>query len=180
MILFWLVTLLWALELADLLLFRGTLDGFGIWPRRVDWLWGILFAPFLHGGLGHLVANTSSLLFLGWLVLLRRLGNFLVVTVLAILTSGLGVWLFGRPNSVHIGASGLVFGYLGYLLLRGYFERRVTSIVLSVVVGLLYGGALSGVLPGVPGISWEGHLFGFLGGVAAARLLAQPRPRRSW
>ncbi len=177
-VLFWLVTLIWSLELADLLFFRGALDGFGIWPRRVDWLWGILFAPFLHGGLGHLVANTGSLLFLGWLVLLRRVGNFLVVTVLAILTSGLGVWLFGRPGSIHIGASGLVFGYLGYLLLRGYFERSVSSIVLSVVIGLLYGGALSGLLPGVPGVSWEGHLFGFFGGAGAARLLA--RPRRPW
>ena len=180
-ILFWLVTLIWTLELVDLLFLRGALDGFGIRPRRVDWLWGILFAPFLHGGLGHLVANTSSLLFLGWLVLLRRTGDFFVVTALAILVGGLGVWLFGAVGTIHIGASGLVFGYLGYLLLRGYFERSVVSILVSVVVGVLYGGALSGILPGVPGISWEGHLFGFLGGAGAARLLARPRrARRAW
>ncbi len=174
-ILFGAVVLMWTLELVDLLFLRGSLDGAGIRPRTPDGLWGILFAPFLHGGLGHLVANTVPLLTLGFLVMLRRVADFLAVTGIAIVVAGLGVWLFGQPNTIHIGASGLVFGYLGYLLLRGYFERSVTSIVLSVIVGLLYGGALWGLLPGAPGISWQGHLFGFLGGGAAARLLARRR-----
>jgi membrane associated rhomboid family serine protease len=88
------------------------------------------------------------------------------------LVSGLGVWLFGA-SGVHVGASGLIFGYLGFLLLRGYFERNFPSILLSLIVGFLYGGAIWGVLPTQPGISWEGHLFGFIGGVLAARLLAR-------
>lgn len=172
-VLFGFLAVIWALELLDLFVLRRSLDAFGIRPRSPDGLWGILFAPFLHGGLGHLLANTLPLLVLGWLVLLRGLGELLAVTALAMLIGGLGVWLFGSPNTIHLGASGLVFGYLGYLLLRGYFERRVSSIVLSIVVGLLYGSALWGVLPGQRGISWEGHLFGFLGGALAARLLAR-------
>ena len=103
--------------------------------------------------------------------MLRRLLDFLLVTVLAILIGGLGVWLIGASNSIHIGASGLVFGYLGYLLARGYFERSFWSMALALVAGLLYGGVLFSVLPGQRGISWEGHLFGLIGGIVAARLL---------
>lgn len=174
-ILFGLVGLMWALELFDLLLLGGALDAAGIRPRTTPGLWGILFAPFLHGGLGHLLANTFPFLTLGWLVMLRRTSDFFVVTPLTILFGGLGVWLFAGTNTVHIGASGLVFGYLGYLLLRGYFERSIPSIILSVVVGVLYGSALWGLLPSQPGVSWQGHLFGFASGVGAARLLGRRR-----
>lgn len=174
-ILLWLVGLLWVLELLDLFFLGGSLDRFGIRPRDVDGLSGILFAPFLHGGLGHLVANTVPLLTLGWLVAVRRAAGFVAVTATVVLLGGLGVWLVGGRNTVHIGASGLVFGYLGYLLLRGYFERSFGSILISIVVGLFYGGALWGLLPSRPGISWEAHLFGFLAGVLAARLLARRR-----
>jgi membrane associated rhomboid family serine protease len=167
------VVLIWALELIDLILFRGALDALGVRPRTPGGLWGILFAPFLHGGLAHLLANTLPFLTLGWLVMLRRTSDFFVVTALAMLCGGLGVWLVGRPNTVHIGASSLVFGYLGYLLLRGYFERSVVSILLSIFVGVLYGGALGGLLPTQPGVSWQGHLFGFAGGVGAARALTR-------
>jgi membrane associated rhomboid family serine protease len=166
------IAALWLIELADLLLFRRSLDGLGIRPRDLDSLWSILAAPFLHGGLDHLLANTVPLLGLGWLVLLRGLGTFLAVSALAVLLGGFGVWLLGPPNTIHIGASGLVFGLLGYLLARGFFERRFASILLSVAVGLVYGGALWGLLPGQRGISWQGHLFGFLAGVLAAWLLA--------
>lgn len=174
-ILGWFVGLIWALELIDVFLLRGSLNALGIRPRSASGLWGILFAPFLHGGLPHLIANTVPLLMLGWLVMLRRLSDFFVVTALAMLIGGLGVWLFAQPNTIHLGASGLIFGYLGFLLLRGYFERSFTSILLAVVVGVLYGGALWGLLPSRPGISWEGHLFGFLGGAAAARVLTRKR-----
>ncbi len=172
-ILFGLVAVIWVVELIDLFILRRALDGFGIRPRTGDGLLGILFAPFLHGGLGHLLANSFPLLVLGWLVMLRRTADFLAVSLLVMLVSGLGTWLFGGPNTIHLGASGLIFGYLGYLLFRGYFERSLVSIVLSIVVGLLYGSALWGLLPSRPGISWEGHLFGFLGGGLAARLLAR-------
>lgn len=172
------VGLLWVVELIDLLLLNRSLDRHGIRPLDRDGLWGILFAPFLHGGLGHLIANSLPLIGLGWLVLLRSTLTFVLVSLIAVVLGGLGVWLFAPPNTIHIGASGLVFGLLGYLLARGFFERRFSSVFLSIVVGLFYGGALWGLLPGQRGISWQGHLFGFLAGVLAARLLATGAARR--
>ena len=163
-----LVALIWLVELADLLVFRGALDVNGIRPRREEGLMGILFAPFLHAGLAHLMANTVPLLVLGWLVLLRGLRSFVWVSVVVVLLGGLGVWVFGRPATVHVGASGLIFGYLGYLLLRGFWERSLAAIAIALVAGVLYGGALWGVLPGRSNVSWEGHLFGFAGGAGAA------------
>ena len=174
-VLFWLVAVLWALEIVDLIVFRGGLDGLGIRPRDLDRWWGILAAPLLHGGLTHLIANTLPLVVLGWFVLLRGLNTFASVSGLAVVLGGLGVWLFADPRTIHIGASGLIFGYLGYLLLRGYFERSVSAIIVSVIVAVLYGGALWGVLPGRTGVSWEGHLFGFLSGAASARVLIPSR-----
>ena len=174
-ILFSCVALAWICEGVDQVVYGGALDRAGIRPRSVAGLWGIPAAPLLHGGWLHLVANTGPFLVLGWLVLLRRVRDFVLVTVLAIAFGGLGVWLVGAPNSIHIGASGLVFGYLGYLLGRGYFERSVWSVVLALVAAALYGGVLFSVLPGQRGISWEGHLFGLLGGVIAARLLTSTR-----
>lgn len=167
-ILFGLVGLMWLGEIADLVVFGGALDAGGIRPRTEAGLWGILLAPFLHGGLAHLVANTAPLLVLGGMVLLRSLRDFLWVTIVAALLGGLGVWLFGGANTVHIGASGLVFGYLGYLLLRGFWERSLSAILVAIVAGVLYGGALWGMLPARQGVSWEGHLFGFAGGATAA------------
>jgi membrane associated rhomboid family serine protease len=170
------VGLMWLLELIDLLV-GGRLDIYGVIPRNIVGLRGILFMPFLHGGLGHLIANTIPFIILGWLIMLREISDFFVVTAVTMLVSGLGVWLFAAPNSIHIGASGLVFGYLGYLLLRGYFERSVVAIFLAIIVGLLYGGLIWGVLPSLPGVSWQGHLFGFIGGGLAARLLARRNKR---
>jgi len=167
-----LVAAMWGLELIDLVIFQGALDSYGILPRTIIGLRGILFAPFLHGGLPHLIANTVPFLTLGWFVMLQETSDFFIVTAITMVVSGLGVWLIGSPG-VHIGASGLVFGYLGFLLLRGYFQRNIPSILLSLLVGFLYGGAIWGVLPTVPGVSWEGHLFGFIGGIIAARLLSQ-------
>ncbi|MFE4104802.1 rhomboid family intramembrane serine protease [Almyronema epifaneia] len=169
------VALMWITEIVDEALLRGYLDNYGIWPRSFIGLRGILFAPFLHGNLEHLLANTIPLLTLGWFVMLRETSDFLWVTAIAGVVSGLGTWLTGAPNSVHIGASGLIFGYFGFLLLRGYFERSVVSIALSLLAFMLYGSLVWGVLPNQPGISWEGHLFGFLGGILAARLLAQSK-----
>jgi membrane associated rhomboid family serine protease len=177
-VLFWFVAFLWMLELIDLLLLSGALDRLGIHPRDLDRWWGILAAPFLHGGLPHLIANTVPLVVLGWFVMMRGLNTFLSVSALAVVLGGLGVWLFADPRTVHIGASGLIFGFLGYLLLRGFFERSLSAVFVAVIVAVLYGGALLGVLPGQPGVSWEGHLFGFLAGAAAARILIPSRPRR--
>lgn len=163
----------WTLEFVDLLLLGGGLDAYGIIPRRVIGLRGILFAPFLHGGLAHLAANTIPFLTLSWLIMLRETRDWFIVTAVTMLISGLGTWLIAPVNTIHIGASGLVFGYLGFLLLRGYFERSATAILFSLIVGLLYGGLVWGVLPLQYGVSWQGHLFGFIGGGLAARLLAR-------
>jgi membrane associated rhomboid family serine protease len=168
------VGLMWALELLDLFL-GGWLNRFGIRPHSIIGLRGILFAPFLHGNFFHLIANTLPFLILGWFVMLRRTSDFFTVTAIVMLISGLGTWLFAPAYTIHIGASGVVFGYLGFLLFRGYFERSIGSILTSIVIGVLYGGMIWGVLPGQLGISWQGHLFGFIGGIIAARLLAQPK-----
>jgi membrane associated rhomboid family serine protease len=162
------VALIWLVELVDLLLFGGALDRAGIRPRSEGGLWGIVLAPFLHAGPAHLIANTVPLLVLGWLVMVRGMRDWLWVTVVVVLLGGLGVWLFGRPATIHVGASGLAFGYLGYVLMRGFFERSLAAIAIAVVAGLLYGGALWGVLPGQRGVSWEGHFFGLAGGAGAA------------
>ena len=172
-----LVALMWITEFVDIFFFRGRLDAFGIRPHSFIGLRGILFAPFLHGGLGHLIANTIPFLTLGWLVMLRETSDFFVVSIITMLVSGLGVWLTGSPYSIHVGASGIIFGYFGFLLLRGYFERSFAAILFSLVVGFLYGGMIWGVLPIQYGISWQGHLFGFIGGAIAARLLAKPKKR---
>ena len=165
------VTLMWVLEIVDVFVFRQGLNVYGILPREIIGLRGILFAPFLHGGFAHLISNTIPFLLLGWFVMLQETSEFFIVTPIIMLVSGLGVWLLGAPG-LHIDASGVIFGYLGFLLARGFFERNFPSILLSLIVGSLYGGLIWGVLPIQPGVSWEGHLFGFIGGVLAARFLA--------
>lgn len=165
-----LIAVMWAAECIDFFML-GSLDRFGIVPRDNQGLRGILFMPFLHGDFKHLIANTVPFAVLGWIVLWRGAASFFFVMAAAMVLGGLGVWAFGAPNSVHIGASGVIFGFLGFLLACGWFERRLFSIVLSVAVGAVYGGMLWGVLPGQVGISWEGHLFGFVAGVVAAKLV---------
>ena len=170
---------MWALEIADVFVLGGALDAFGIRPRDREGLPGILFAPFLHGGFGHLMANTVPYLIFGWLILLHGFRDFFTVLLLSIVVAGLGTWLIGAENSVHIGASGEVFAFFGFLLLRGWFHRSFGSILLSVAIFLAYGGLLFGVLPNQPHISWEGHLFGFLAGGAAAWALAKVDRRQA-
>ncbi|MCP5095116.1 MAG: rhomboid family intramembrane serine protease [Chloroflexi bacterium] len=161
--------ILWALEIIDWLIFRGGLDSFGIRPRTVAGIWGIFFAPLLHGNFQHLATNSVPFLVLGWLILTtRQVKSFLGISLTIVVISGLGTWLIGPRNSVHLGASGLIFGYLAFLLLIGYFERSFRSIALAVVVFFLYGGLIWGVLPLVQGVSWQAHLFGFIGGGIAA------------
>lgn len=157
------------LAFAVTVLSGGALLGYGIVPRTVSGLRGIVFAPFLHANLNHLVANTIPFVLLGWLVMLRDARHFGRVTIAAMLGSGLVSWALGAPGSVHIGASGVIFGYLGFLMVSGWYARTFASIVLSVGVTLAWGSLVFGVLPTVPGVSWQGHLGGFIGGVLAAR-----------
>jgi membrane associated rhomboid family serine protease len=155
------------------------LDDDGIVPRDVDGLDGIVWAPLLHGGWGHLIANTVPFLVFGFLAMAGGVRQFVVVTATIWLLGGLGVWLVGPEDSSTIGASGLIFGWLVFLLARGFFARSARQIGLAVVLFAIWGGILFGVLPGQPGISWQAHLFGALAGLLAARLVAQAdrRPR---
>ena len=165
---------LWVAFAANTVL-GGALLRFGIVPRTADGLLGIFVAPFLHANLNHLIANTIPFLLFGWLVMLRDRKHFLPVTLFALLGSGLLAWTLGAPGSVHVGASGVIFGYLGFLLLSGWYARSFTSIVLSVGVAVLWGGTVMQVLPGTPGISWQGHLGGLIGGILAARRFRESR-----
>lgn len=165
------VGLLYGVELLDQLL-GGRLDANGIQPLEQDGLDGILWAPLLHAGWWHLGGNAVPLLVLGFMILLSGVRRWAGVTAVVWIVGGIGTWLTGGDRTVHLGASGLVFGWLTYLLLRGVFSRSAGQIAVGVLVFLLYGGALWGVLPGQPGISWQGHLFGAVGGGLAAWWLA--------
>ena len=161
------VALLYFIEGIDTIL-GNRLDTAGVRPRDPEGLPGIALAPLLHGGWVHLIANTGPLLVLGFLILLSGLVRWVTVTAVVWVVGGVGTWLTGQPNSVHIGASVLVFGWLLYLVSRGVFSRRPLQVLLGVVILVLYGGALWGVLPIQPGVSWQGHLFGAVGGIVAA------------
>ena len=175
------VALLWIVHTLRLVLsFLGLLSGqdsaqiFGIHPGSgVTGLWAVFSAPLIHGDWRHLFGNSVSLLILGSLVGLRGPGQLWQVSIISALTSGLGIWLIAPRTTVHVGASGIVFGYLGVLLFMGFFQRRPLSILLSVACLVLFGNMVVGLFPGAPGVSWQGHLFGFLGGVLAARLMSR-------
>lgn len=149
----------------------------GILTRQISGLDGIVFAPFLHFSWAHLYGNSVPLLLTGTFVLATGARRFLGVTVLVMVTSGLGAWLFGPPGGDTVGASGVIFGYLGFLFMRGLVEHSWWTIAVALLVGLLFGVALSGVVPGDPHISWQAHLGGFLGGLVAAVVFRQRRRR---
>ncbi len=182
------LAVMWVLEIVDTVA-SGRLDRHGIGPRRWDGLDGVLWAPFLHGGFGHLIANSVPFFVLGAAIALGALQRFVIVTLIVGVVGGVGTWLTGPANTVHIGASGLVFGYLTYLLARGFFARSLVYIAGGAIVFMIYGGVLWGLLP-APGISWQGHLFGAIGGVIAAYALhadrspaaaaAKRAPRKTW
>lgn len=146
------------------------LDQYGIAPRSLDGLTGILWAPFLHADFAHLIANVIPGAVLGFLLLMA--GRFAAVTAVVWVVSGLGVWLLSPANSVTVGASGIVFGWLTYLLVRGIFNREFWQVLGGVALLLVYGSVLWGVLPQAGSVSWQGHLFGAAGGVLAAWMLA--------
>jgi membrane associated rhomboid family serine protease len=175
------VPLLFAIELVDMQLDNRLDAEGGIAPRSISGLDGIIFAPFLHSGFEHLVGNSVPLILMGTFVLAASGARFVLSTVLIALVSGLGVWFFGPENSVTVGASGVVFGYLGVLLMRGLVERSWWNIAVGGLIALLYGWVLIGVLPTDERISWQGHLFGFIGGLIAAvvfRRRSQPEIER--
>lgn len=162
------VALLWAVEAVNLTT-GHTLNTWGILPRTLTGLRGIPLSPFLHANLSHLLVNTLPFLVLGGLVCLQGRRQFLGVSLFVIVCGGIALWLFGR-SAYHIGASGLVFGYFGYLVARGWYERSLSSILIALATLFFYGGLVWGVLPTNTYISWEGHLFGLLAGIVAARI----------
>lgn len=172
------VALLWVLEVVDVAS-NNSLDQYGIRPRDDEGLLGILLAPLLHGDWAHLIGNSVPALVLLFLVLVSGIGRGLAATAIIWLVGGLGVWLTAPANSITIGASILIFGWLVYLMIRGIWSRSAGEIILGMVLFFLYGGLLLGVLPGQPGISWQGHLFGAIGGGIAAALLSEPRRARA-
>ncbi len=168
-----LVTACWVVFGVNVLLFHGGLDQFGILPRQSVGLPGIVCAPFLHHSLAHLIANTVPLLILGAMLSAGGAAEFLGVTGLGILLSGALVWLLARPAD-HLGASGLVFCYFGYLLARAWYRRTFGNLVLGAVCLVAYGGIWRGLIPNGGPVSWESHLAGLLTGIALARA-AGPR-----
>ncbi|MEA2468082.1 MAG: hypothetical protein QOJ57_2208 [Thermoleophilaceae bacterium] len=169
---------MWALEVVDQVFSGAHLDQYGIRPHDVpDGILGIVSAPFLHAGFGHLIGNTIPFLVLGFTIALSGLARVAATTAIVALVGGLGVWLFARSGTDHIGASGIVFGYASYLIARGVFSRNVLHLGVGLVVIALYGSTLLFGFAPRDGISWQGHLFGAVGGVAAARLLDARRAR---
>lgn len=164
-----LLALMWVLEIFD----QSTdhsLDQFGIIPRDVDTAGHIVLAPWLHYSWGHLIANSGPFMVLGVLTYVAGVMRWVITTALSIIVSGLTVWLTAPPGSITAGASGLIFGYLTYLLVRAVFTRHPGQVALAVLILLVYGGVLVGVLPSGSGVSWQGHLGGAVGGALAAWL----------
>ena len=172
------VALLWLVEVVDTA-DHHRLDAYGVRPRDGEGLLGIVFAPLLHRGWEHLGANTVPILVLGFLTLVGGIARGVLVTAVIWAVSGLGVWLISPTNSITIGASGLIFGWLVYLVVRGFVTRRAGEIILGLVLVFLYGGILFGVLPGTPGVSWQAHLFGAVGGLVAALWVSERSRSRS-
>lgn len=171
---------LWIIQTINWLTGYGLNPAFGLIPRHLSGLDGVVAMPLLHGSFGHLTANTPPLLLLGTLLAATANRALVAINVVVVGLGGVLVWLFGS-SAIHIGASGLVFGWFGFLITRGLVDRSLVTLGASVLVGVFYGSIIWGVLPGQPGVSWEAHLFGAIAGAAAAFLIRarvhQPRMR---
>jgi membrane associated rhomboid family serine protease len=169
---------MWMLELLDQLS-GNQLDQLGIHARELDGMPEILTAPFLHAGWDHLISNSLPFVVLGFLVLLSGLARWLVASLIIIVISGLTAWFLTPANTIILGASGLIFGWMTYLLARGLWSRRPAQVVIAVLVLLVYGGLIWGVFPSGAGISWQAHLGGAVAGVLAAWLLHRRASRQA-
>ena len=169
-----LVAFMWVVEIVNKI-DDQRLSSDGIYPRTLSWLPGIISAPFLHAGFGHLLGNTVPFVVLGLVIATAGARRVIEVTVIVIVVAGLGTWLTAGGGTDTVGASGVVFGYAGFLIARGFFTRNIGALMIGVVVALLFGGALAADLVPQGGISWQDHLFGGLGGILAARLLSGAR-----
>lgn len=166
------IALLWVIEAVSWVL---PIDAFGVHPREAVGLIGIATHPFLHTGLPHLFGNSLAILLFGTMVVIKEEVDLYVTAAVATIVGGLGIWLIGATGSNHIGASGVVFGLFGYLLTTGWFERKFWPFLFSIFVLFMWGTMIFGIAPGQEGVSWEGHFFGFLGGVLSAFGMAKIR-----
>ena len=166
------VGVMWLIEIINSLdSYRLDTDG-GIHPRDFGRIWEVFTAPFLHASWGHMLANTIPFVFMGLIIALHGAKRLALVTAIVIVIGGLGTWLISPSGSVTVGASGVVFGFAGYLLTRGLFDRSALEIVTGALVGAIWGGALLASLVPHTGVSWQGHLCGGIAGIIAAWLLA--------
>jgi membrane associated rhomboid family serine protease len=173
-----LVGLMWLIEVIDTAM-HGRLDQYGIIARDPQGLVGIVTAPFLHLGFGHLISNTLPLVTLGLIIAVSGPRRLFAVTAIVVVIGGFGTWLISPANTITIGASGLVFGYAAYLITRGLFNRRLGQVLVGIVVVVVWGSALLGGLLPQDGISWQGHLFGGIAGILAAWVLTDDKPKRT-
>jgi membrane associated rhomboid family serine protease len=172
------IPVLFLIEVIDVGVGAGRLDmAGGIIPHHINGLDGVLFSPFLHAGWDHLYGNAVPLILVGTFALAGGVRRFIWSTFVIMLVSGLGVWFIGDPQSVVVGASGVIFGYLGLLFARGFVERSWWNLGVAAFIGLLYWYQLYNILPTDQPISWQGHLLGLAGGVIAAILFRRKRPR---
>ena len=172
---FTLLIVIWAVQVVNFVLGYELNQWFGLEPRDMGGLIGIPASPFLHANFNHIIANTIPLVMLGGMAAMASPKRFFEASIIIILLGGLLVWVLARGgNRVHVGASGLVFGYLGYVIALGVFERSFRAIAMGVFAGLLYGGLVWGVLPDQR-VSWESHLFGAIAGAAAAWMLTRDK-----
>lgn len=170
--------LLWLLQVINWADSYRLDTSFGIWPHNVGRIEDIFTAPFLHFNWQHIEGNTVPLFVLGFLSAYRGIRKFLILTLIVIVTSGLAVWLFQSTGVLTVGASGIIFGYFGYVLVRGVFDRNLIDVGVGIAAGLAYWYILAVAIPGTPGISWLGHLGGLVGGVLAGWVL-RARPERA-
>lgn len=170
------VVTIWGVFIVNTGVFGGALNYFGIHPLDVAALWHILISPLLHANLSHLVANTVPGAVFIFLIGFSGKKAFWEVTAITLVVSGIGTWVFGGIGTNHIGASGLVYGWLAYLIVRGLFNRSFGQVIVGVVLAFAYGGLIWGVLPGVDGVSWQSHLCGALGGMLAGAIITSDDP----
>jgi len=168
--------LLWVIQLANWADSYRLDMSFGIVPHSESHLADIFTAPFLHFSWQHLEGNSIPLLVLGFLAAYRGIAKFVAVTVIAVITSGLAVWLFQSSNELTVGASGLIFGYFGYVVVRGLFDRNFVDAIVGALAAVAYAYILTVAIPGTPGVSWIGHAGGLVGGVLAGWILRTRRP----
>ena len=169
--------LMWVVRGIDMLIPAGrSVAGMGVIPRTWEGLWNIPIAPFIHEDLDHILSNSIPLVILGALILMRGVIEFVFVLFVTTFVSGFGTWLFGEGNTQHIGASGVVFGFFGYLVFRIAFDRKITTGLIALAVAIGYGSAMMYSLIPEDHISWSGHFFGFIGGFVAARWRYPHRP----